>query len=441
VGGVYFAKDRLTGSRTPIATEAKTASQGTAHHDESSHGHSGHQESNSIALSDQARSNIGLQLATIELQPFEKSITVPGMIAERPGRTTIEVTAPMTGVITRIAAVQGEVVQLGQLLAEMRLTHEELVQAQGDLLRTAESLDVTKREMERIRELTKDGAIAGKTLIDLNYEQQKAEAVLRAQSQTLVLHGLSEEQVANILQTRKLLSKLSVLVPEAAADDRATSTIPILQVQELRVAQGQHVTAGEVLFVLADHGELFIEGKAFEQDVQAIGKAATENWKVSAIIESKSARPEDIISGLTILYLANKVDPESRAFRFYITLPNRILRKRQTPDGRQYLDWQFRPGQRVQVRVPVEKWKDRIVLPIEAVATEGTESFVFQANGDHFDRRPVHVEYRDQVWAVIANDGSIFPGDVVAKSGAFQLQSAIKNKSGGAIDPHAGHTH
>ena len=47
-------------------------------------------------------------------------------------------------------------------------------------------------------------------MIDLNYEKQKAEAVLRAQSQTLVLHGLSEEQVADILKTRKLLPKLSV---------------------------------------------------------------------------------------------------------------------------------------------------------------------------------------------------------------------------------------
>lgn len=81
------------------------------------------------------------------------------------------------------------------------------------------------------------------------------------------------------------------------------------------------------------------------------------------------------------------------------------------------------------------------MLPIDAVAHEGTEAFVFQANGDHFDRRPVHVEYRDQAWAVIANDGSIFPGDIVAESGAFQLQTALKSKTGGGIDPHAGHNH
>ena len=64
----------------------------------------------------------------------------------------------MTGVITRIVAVQGEAVKGGQVLFEMRLTHEELVQAQGDLLRTAEGLAVTQREIDRIEDLVKTGA-------------------------------------------------------------------------------------------------------------------------------------------------------------------------------------------------------------------------------------------------------------------------------------------
>jgi cobalt-zinc-cadmium efflux system membrane fusion protein len=81
------------------------------------------------------------------------------------------------------------------------------------------------------------------------------------------------------------------------------------------------------------------------------------------------------------------------------------------------------------------------VLPVEAVAREGAESFVFQQNGDHFDRVTVHVKYRDQFWAVIENDGSLFPGDVVALRGAHQLQMALKNQAGGGVDPHAGHNH
>ena len=65
--------------------------------------------------------------------------------------------------------------------------------------------------------------LAGKTLIDLNYEKQKAEALLRAQCQTLVLHGLSQEQVDDILKARKLLQKLSVYAPE---DEARTKSVP-----------------------------------------------------------------------------------------------------------------------------------------------------------------------------------------------------------------------
>jgi hypothetical protein len=81
------------------------------------------------------------------------------------------------------------------------------------------------------------------------------------------------------------------------------------------------------------------------------------------------------------------------------------------------------------------------VLPVDAVVKEGVEWFVFQKNGGRFDRKPVHVEYRDQRWAVIASDGSLFPGDTVATAGAYQMHLAMKNKSGGGVDPHAGHNH
>jgi multidrug efflux pump subunit AcrA (membrane-fusion protein) len=105
------------------------------------------------------------------------------------------------------------------------------------------------------------------------------------------------------------------------------------------------------------------------------------------------------------------------------------------------VDWKYSPGQRLQLQVPVEEWPDRIVLPVDAVAADGAEFFVFLENGKQFDRVPVHVEYRDQYSVVIANDGTLSPGDAVATRGAHQMQMALKNKAGGAPDPHAGHSH
>jgi multidrug efflux pump subunit AcrA (membrane-fusion protein) len=125
-----------------------------------------------------------------------------------------------------------------------------------------------------------------------------------------------------------------------------------------------------------------------------------------------------------------------------VTLPNDpLIREARGEGAREFVGWRYKPGQRMQLEVPVEEWPDRIVLPATAVAQDGVENYVFRENGDHFDRAPVHVEYRDPQRVVVANDGTLFPGDRIAMSAAQQLQLAIKNQTGGAIDPHAGHQH
>jgi hypothetical protein len=284
-----------------------------------------------------------------------------------------------------------------------------------------------------------DGAIAGKTLLERQYERQKQEASLKAQRQALLLHGLSAAQVETIVQTRTLLQSLTIRAP--MRDVAGTPETHPLQVQQLAVVKGKHVAAGDRLCTLVDYGELYVEGMAFEQDIRAVSGTAAAGRAVSAVLGSKSSTDEETITGLRILYLDDKIDRESRAFRFYVTLPNRLLREDKTADGRRFVSWQFKPGQRTQLRIPVEQWTGRIVLPLEAVAQDGAEAYVFELAGGELKRRAVHVEYRDQDWVVIANDGDLRVGATVAASAAHQVLLALKNKSGGGVDPHAGHNH
>lgn len=400
------------------------------------HDHAGHDESNSIKLSEQARKNIGLRTGSVELTTFVKTVSVPGMVVERPGQSVVQITTPMTGIITRIHTIEGEAVEPGRKLFDLRLTHEELVQSQTDLLRTAEELDVTAREIKRIEKLSTDGALAGKLLLERQYESQKLEAVLRSRKQALLLHGLTQTQIDDILTNRELLKDIEIFAPEGKSPDGDS----LFQVQRLHASQGQHVEAGIALATLADHAELYIEGEAFERDAAAIGRVTETGSAVSARLEGNEGRPETI-EKLRILYVSDKVNVESRTLDFFVLLPNEKQRDDKQADGRRFIGWRYRPGQRVQLQIPVQTMDSRIVLPIEAVAQDGVETYVFVPNGDNLDRRCVHVEYRDTQWAVIANDGSLFPGDMVAISAAQQLQLALKNKAGGGIDPHAGHNH
>lgn len=403
------------------------------------HGHAGHSEEASIKLSVGALQNVGFQPMQIEPTTFIKTMTVPAIVVERPGRSQIHITAPLTGVVTKIVPIQGAAIEPGSPMFEIRLTYEELVTAQSNLIRTAENLEVVNREIARLQAIG-EGVIVGKRILEQEYEKQKLEAGLRAERQALLLHGLREDDVEAILQERKLFQSITVNAPTQDHVGDACRKDHLFHVQELSVKLGQQVESGQILCVLADHCELYIEGHAFEDDSGRLREAARNGWEVfAALLVGDRTAAE--IGGLKLLYLADRVDPQSRAFRFYLRLPNQIALDQTDSDGRRFLDWRFKPGQRMELRVPVEQWENRIVLPVDAVVDEGAETYIYRQNGDHFDRVSVHVEYRDQRSVVIANDGAVFPGDIVAARGAYQMHLALKNKFGGGVDPHAGHNH
>ena len=425
----------------PAAPQAAANGNAQSDHDHD-HGHDHkHDSANSIELSPWALRNINYEPVTVQLSDYARTVTLPAIVVERPGRSQIQVTAPLAGVVSRVYVVAGTAVEPGSPLFEVRLMHEELVSAQREFLRTAESLDVVRREIARL-ESAGEGVVAGRRVVEQDYERQKLEASLRAERQALLLHGLSDAQVDEILNSRQLLRTLTVTAPDHEHEGEAGACAEehLFHVQQLPVVQGQHVEAGETLCVLADHCELYIEGRAYEDDAAALRTAVREGLPVSAVLLTGD-KQSDVVENLRVMYLSDQIDTGSRAFRFYIQLPNEVLLDRATPAGTRFIEWRFKPGQRMELRVPVQRWSDQIVLPVDAVVVDGAETYVYQRNGDHFDRVPVHVIYRDRQAVVVANDGALFPGDVIAGRGAYQMHLAVKNQSGGGIDPHAGHSH
>lgn len=440
---VTSLKNRLK----PTGPETAAAGQ-KEEHDHGGHDHAGHDESSSIELSEQARKNIGLKTGKVQLGTFTRTIPIPGIVVERRGWTKSQIVAPLTGIVTKVYVIEGEALRPGQPLFDLRLTHEDLVQAQVEFLKIAEDLDVVNKEIERLRPATEKGSIPQKSLLDRVYEQQKLTGAQRAQRESLLLHGLSSQQVGEILETRTLRSNLTVYVPEVLSGGNTSQPTSkpaaharegLFSVEELKVETGRLVSAGDQLLSLADYSELYVEGNAFEQDGQLVADALREGWKITAIVENHTPSGTKV-PDLSILRLSDEIDSATRTLHFYLRLSNEKTRDA-VVDGHRFINWRFKPGQRTQLLVPVEEWPKRIVLPADAVVQEGAESYVFQQNGNHFDRRSVHVEYSDLVSVVIAQDGSLFPGDTVALTGAQQMQMALKNKAGGAPDPHAGHNH
>ena len=406
-------------------------------HEGHDHDHEGHAEDASIELSKNALMNIGFKPVTVELSTFERTTTIPAIVVERPSQTQIHLVTPLTGVVSEINVIEGEAVEPGSPMFQVRLTHEEVVTAQRDYLLTSENLDVVNREIERLTSIG-EGVVAGKRILEQQYEKQKLEAALLAGEQALLLHGLTKEQIADIRNSKRLVQSLTIRAPSHSHTGSGCKDDHLFHVQRLAVSQGEQVDAGQELAVLADHCELFVEGRAFEDDAKVLRDAVREGWNATATLLIGGGESEKV-EGLKLLYLADQIDPESRAFHFYLRLPNEVVLDKKSDTGHRFIEWHFKPGQRMELRVPVERWTDRIVLPVDAVVEEGAEMYVYRQNGDHFDRVSVHVEYRDRDSVVIANNGSLFPGDVVAGQGAYQMHLALKNKAGGGVDPHAGH--
>jgi cobalt-zinc-cadmium efflux system membrane fusion protein len=494
-----FLHGRFAEVRWPFGHGAAASAEQDSHdhaaHDHTAHDHGEHSsehaseteeehaDANSLTVSEVARKNLGLTdefLLPIELRSFTRTLSVPSIIVDSPGRTRLPVSAPMTGIVTHVHAVTGEAIKPGDLILEMRLTHEDLVTAQKEYLQALGDRDIELKQIARIEGLASAGALSNKTLLDRQFNRDKLESQLQSQREALRLHGLSDMQIAAIDQDRRLLTEILIFAPHpddhsdeelhlslqkspslsslhssralnpfrlasdeqthaAIQDHSAADDSHLLVLQDLHAQKGQIVNAGDSLCVLADYQELMIEGQAFETEASLIAKAKLANWPIAALVGENAEAMR--IENLHFSRVDNEIDPATRTLKFYVSLSNELIDEKPTPTGQRHVTWKYRIGQRLQLLLPIEQWTDQILLPIDAVVREGIESFVFQQNGDQFQRISVHEIYRDQTTVVIDNDGTIYPGDVVALRGAYQMQMALKNQSGGGIDPHAGHNH
>ncbi|MEX0819477.1 MAG: MchE protein, partial [Pirellulaceae bacterium] len=143
------------------------------------------------------------------------------------------------------------------------------------------------------------------------------------------------------------------------------------------------------------------------------------------------------LPSVVIHHISNTLDEKNRTISFFLPLENQY--RTYERDGQTLFLWRFRPGQRVRLRVNVERLENVFVLPAGAVVREGPESYVFRHNGDLFDRKAVHVLHQSRNEVVIANDGSVPSGIYVAQAGAVQINRVLKSQSGSA--PSGVHVH
>lgn len=455
----YHTRERWLPIVIPQQPVAKT--EGEAHAPGKADSHAGHDHSGhvhdhgeGVHLSKQAIDNLKLDVDLILPQPYYRSMQIPGIVVDRPGETDRGVTARVGGIVAEIKARPGDTVKAGEPLFTIQIVSEFAQSAQTELVKAAREFTIADAKRKRTAELVKLGTKSEMDLIEDDNQVKRVSTLLQAVRRQLLTIGLTPAQITEA-ENGNIITEIVVTAPfrtpgEKEANSKETSAAKaeptIYEVQDLKVQLGESVQGGQSLCTLSNHQLLYIEGRAFKSEARVLAEAAKKNWDVKAEFADEAAGEWPELETLQIQHLSNAVDPATRTFSFFVPLKNQS--ESYTKNGKTYFVWRFRPGQRVLLKVNVERVRfdkkneedEVFVLPIGAVVREGGEAYVFKQNGDFHQRLKVRVLYEDRDEIVLANDDSIRAGQPIVRNQAAALNRAMKATAGGA-DPHAGHDH
>ena len=403
-----------------------------------------------LELGEQARKNLNLIVKSVQPTDYWRTITIPGVVADRPGISDRGVTAPAVGVVSEIHVQPGDTVRPGQRLVTLRLFSEYLQATQTQLFKSTQEARLIQQQIGRLSDAANSGAIASSRLIELQNEVQRQQTLIQAAKQELLNRGLTPDHINGVTEGT-FVSSIEIAAPPPRGDEavlgglvpsnsneegyqQKSSDGIAYEVHSLGVEVGGTVQAGDLIVSLANHQALFVIGHAFKREAGLLEQAAQNGMALKIdFVEDSSQLWPTYDQQFQIRHLSNTIDPASRTFDFFVPILNQS--RTYQKDGATFLVWRFRPGQRTRIEVPVEKFADVFVLPSEAVVRDGADAFVYRQNGDLFNQIPVHILHEDRTQIVLANDRSITPRTFLAQNAAASLRRVLKAQSASGQQP------
>ncbi len=411
-----------------------------------------------IIVGDQAQKNLGLTAKPLKADIFWKTITVQGMVVDRPGVSDRQIVAPAIGIVAQIFHVPGDTVRSGEVLFTLKLSSDSLHETQTDLYKASQEIKLAQARLKRL--VAVGDAVAQVRVIEVESEITRLEVAVKSYRHELLIRGFSSNDIESV-SAGELVKELPIVAPtqlpsqevppiaQVSSFDSSDTDFqpPAFELQELKVEAGQQVQAGETLCLLSNHQLLSIEGRAFRDETLLLERSIQEGWPVEVDFQEAAGTDWPPIEQTFVIgHIANTVDPVTRTFAVLMPLENQS-RPVNRGDKTQLL-WRFRPGQKVRLYVRVEELDNVFVLPADAVVREGPEAFVFTQNVNTFERKPVHVLFQDRDRVVLANDGSLptylkgkerWTLPAVVRNAAAQLNRMMK--AGSSAVPKGFHIH
>lgn len=369
----------------------------------------------------EAADKAGIEVAPVWAAPMVEAVAANGEVGYDPTRVA-RLSARMPGTAWWVPKQVGDPVRRGEVLALVDAA--EVGKAKAEFLQAAALLDLKAKTLEGVRDAT--GAFPARSVREAEAAAREAEIRLLTAEQALVNLGLPirAEDVKG-LTSEEVRRRVQFLgLPEAIAqtfDPRTTTAnlLPVVSpldgvVAAREVVAGEVVDAAKVLFVVTDVRRMWLTLSLRLEDMQKLARGQTVHFRTDGFAEE--------VAG-TVAWISTAVDEKTRTVKVRADLAN--------PEGR------LRAGTFGRGRVVLREEKNAVVVPHEAVHSDGDCSIVFVRDKHYLDEgapkvfhvRTVRIGAKDaQNTEIIAG---VLPGELVAtRGGGTLLAELLKNNLG-----------
>lgn len=335
------------------------------------------------------------QLAAVKVEPVEVRMfpvekEAVGSIDFNEDMET-QVFTPYPGKIIALFGAVGDDVKKGQML--FTIDSPDLLAAESTLIAAVGVMDLTTRNLARLRELYKSLAVSQKDLEQGISDQQTAEGNLRAARDAVRIFGKSDAEIDRIVADR--MADPTLVVP-SPINGRVTarSAAPGLFVQPANPPPP---------YIVADIDTMWMLANVVETDSPAFRLGQPVKVRLSAF-------PDRIFDG-KITTIGATVDPNTR----------RVLVRSEINDPQHELRSGMFGNFTISIGAPVRS--PAVPLPGVVREGDGTQTVWVTADRRRFTRRTVKIgQPRDGYRQILEG---LQPGELVATEGAIFLSNML----------------
>jgi cobalt-zinc-cadmium efflux system membrane fusion protein len=298
--------------------------------------------------------------------------------------------SPVTGRITEISVVLGQMVKKGQVLAVVNST--ELAQNQLAYIKALQQINLQSKAVDRAKVLLEADVISAAELQRREAELSGARADLVAARNQLLVLGMSNASI-NKLSHSAQMDTFSLVTARLAGT-----------VISRKINVGQVVQPADELFVVADLSRVMAVAEVPERQIDLIEVGQEVDIEIPALNDQP-------IKG-KLIYVADVVNPQTRTVNVRSEIKN--------------FNHEIKPEMLVSMLVQ-SKPVSRLSVPVQAIVRENDKDHVFvQIAPNKYRLREVVLG--DDFQGMIAIENGLETGESIVSEGAFHLNNERKRK-------------